>query len=174
MVDSADFILRKGIQCQVDSYSAFELNDHLGWTPLTRHLEVLSIDTVFIAGLALDYCVKHTALDARARNLTTFVVLDATKATSDAAIETTVAELIAAGVHVVYSRNLEAIGLRKQYSKLIALAAIIPASIIMIVLLVLLIRTIRKPKPENIDDWSTVTEEDVHKSLLSSPDYDQN
>lgn len=165
MVDSADYVLRKGTQCQVDSYSAFELNDDLGWTPLTRHLDMLQIDTVFIAGIALDFCVKHTALDARKRNLTVYVILDATKATSDDRIEPTVAEMIDSGVHVLYARNLETIGLRRQYSKLIALTAIIPSVLIMLVLIVFMVRTIRKPKPDSLDEWS-VTEEDT-KGLLS-------
>lgn len=170
MVDSADFILRKGTQCQVDSYSAFELNDHLGWTPLTRHLATLQIDTVFIAGLALDFCVKHTALDARARNLTTYVILDATKATSDAKINSTIAELTEAGAYVIYSHSMETIGLRKQYSKLIALTAIIPSFIIIVILVFLLIRLIRKPHNDSFEEFSTVTEDD-HKALLS-PGYD--
>lgn len=164
MVDTADYILRKGVQCQVDSYSAFELNGHLGWTPLTKHLSTLQINTVFIAGLALDFCVMHTALDARLRKLETYVILDASMATSPDKVLPTIAKLRAAGAHVIWSSQLSAIGLRKQYSKLITLVAIIPSTIVVIALTILLVRILRRPTAESTEDFTSFTEEDDYSS----------
>ncbi|MCF8009360.1 MAG: bifunctional nicotinamidase/pyrazinamidase [Halanaerobiales bacterium] len=74
-----NLIIRKGYHYKVDSYSAFYENDgsNLG---LAGYLQELNIDKVCIAGLALDYCVKYTALDSVKSGFDTTVVISATKA----------------------------------------------------------------------------------------------
>ena len=58
-------IVRKGMDKKVDSYSGFFDNNHLKATGLGDYLNGRGIDELAIMGLATDYCVKFTALDAR-------------------------------------------------------------------------------------------------------------
>lgn len=60
----ASLVLRKGCRRGVDSYSAFFENDHLTPTGLHGYLLDRGIDAVAVVGLALDWCVRHTAVDA--------------------------------------------------------------------------------------------------------------
>ncbi|MBC7153035.1 MAG: bifunctional nicotinamidase/pyrazinamidase [Rhodobacteraceae bacterium] len=62
--DRADLIVRKGFRRQIDSYSAFFENDHATPTGLEGYLRARHIDEVVIVGLALDFCVAFSALDA--------------------------------------------------------------------------------------------------------------
>ena len=63
-VDAADMILRKGFRCEVDSYSAFFENDRLTPTGLVGYLQARNVTTVCCVGLATDYCVCYSAVDA--------------------------------------------------------------------------------------------------------------
>ncbi|MBK5933917.1 nicotinamidase/pyrazinamidase [Rhodovulum imhoffii] len=63
-VAKADFVVRKGANPAVDSYSAFFENDHETETELDAWLRGRGIDHVTIAGLAFDFCVQWSALDA--------------------------------------------------------------------------------------------------------------
>lgn len=168
VVDSGgDYILRKGTNCAVDSYSAFELNGHLGSTGLNNHLRALSVNTVFVTGIALDFCVKQTALDARALGYTTFVIVDATRATSSDAVAPTIADLRKAGVHVIYSKDLNAIGLRAQPSRYFGLFFAIPFFFIMAFFVVLTVRLMRSPyAAEQFDDPPATTDDDRKPLLL--------
>lgn len=62
--DPADMIFRKGFRKEIDSYSAFFENDHVTPTGLHGYLQTRGIDTVTLAGLATDYCVNYSAVDA--------------------------------------------------------------------------------------------------------------
>jgi nicotinamidase/pyrazinamidase len=77
---TAELIIRKGFHKEVDSYSAFEEADRKTATGLAGYLKARGIDTVFITGLATDFCVAWTALDARKLGFTTYVIEDATRA----------------------------------------------------------------------------------------------
>ncbi len=70
-------VFRKGTDARVDSYSGFFDNRHLRATGLSDDLARRGVDEVWIAGLATDYCVRFTALDARGLGLRTVVVEDA-------------------------------------------------------------------------------------------------
>ncbi|WP_041249524.1 bifunctional nicotinamidase/pyrazinamidase [Gluconacetobacter diazotrophicus] len=70
-------VIRKGRAQDVDSYSAFLDNDRTTRTGLEDWLRGLGITRIFIAGLALDYCVAFTAIDAKALGFETIVVEDA-------------------------------------------------------------------------------------------------
>jgi nicotinamidase/pyrazinamidase len=76
----AQLVLRKGFHKDVDSYSAFEEADRKTSTGLAGYLKQRGIKTVFVTGLATDFCVAWTALDARKLGFTTYVVEDATRA----------------------------------------------------------------------------------------------
>lgn len=75
-----DAIFQKGKNPAVDSYSGFFDNARRGDTGLADYLKERGIDRVFVCGLALDYCVKFTALDAQSLGFTTFLITDATRA----------------------------------------------------------------------------------------------
>ena len=74
---SAQLIIRKGYHKGVDSYSAFEEADRKTPTGLAGYLKARGIKTVFVTGLATDFCVAWTALDARKAGFETYVVEDA-------------------------------------------------------------------------------------------------
>jgi len=76
---TAQLIIRKGFRKEVDSYSAFEEADRKTSTGLAGYLKGRNIDTVFVTGLATDFCVAWTALDARKLGFTTYVIEDATR-----------------------------------------------------------------------------------------------
>jgi nicotinamidase/pyrazinamidase len=79
-VPHAQMIVRKGFHAGVDSYSAFQEADRKTPTGLDGYLSQRGINEVFVCGLATDFCVAWTALDARAMGYTTWVVEDATRA----------------------------------------------------------------------------------------------
>ena len=77
---SAQLIIRKGYHKGVDSYSAFEEADRRTPTGLGGYLKQRGIKTVFVTGLATDFCVAWTALDARKAGFEAYVIEDATRA----------------------------------------------------------------------------------------------
>ena len=60
----ADLIIRKGFRREIDSYSAFFENDHTTPTGLDGYLKSRGVDTVTLVGLATDFCVNYSAVDA--------------------------------------------------------------------------------------------------------------
>jgi nicotinamidase/pyrazinamidase len=92
-----DVVLDKGRDAELEGYSGFE------GTELERLLRDRGVDAVDVAGLALDYCVKATALDARRAGFEVTVHRGATRAVevSPGDSERAVKELRAAGVSVV-------------------------------------------------------------------------
>ena len=100
----AELILRKGFRPHIDSYSAFFENDRVTPTGLAGYLRERNLTRIFLAGLAYDFCVGYSALDARRLGLPTVVIRDACRAIdlngSVAAIE---AEFAKAGVMPIES-----------------------------------------------------------------------
>ncbi len=78
--ERARLIVRKGIHAAVDSYSAFVEADRTTPTGLGGYLNTLGVKKVWLAGLATDFCVAWSAIDARAAGFETFVVEDACRA----------------------------------------------------------------------------------------------
>ncbi len=76
----AQLILRKGFHPTIDSYSAFLEADRRTHTGLSGYLALRGIDRVFIAGIATDFCVSWTALDARRFGFAVVVLEDACRA----------------------------------------------------------------------------------------------
>ncbi len=75
-LSGVSLILRKGTNRETDSYSAFFENDRKTATGLDGYLKGLHMDTVYLTGLAMDYCVYYTALDAVKLGYKTRIVLD--------------------------------------------------------------------------------------------------
>ncbi|BCH28583.1 nicotinamidase [Mesorhizobium sp. L-8-10] len=76
----AELIIRKGFRPAIDSYSAFFENDHSTPTGLAGYLRERGIRDITLVGLATDFCVAYSALDAVAQGFATMVRLDACRA----------------------------------------------------------------------------------------------
>ena len=76
----SDIILRKGSNPKIDSYSAFFENDKNTTTGLEGYLVKKEIKRLYLCGLAFDYCVFYSALDAENLGFDVFVFQDLTKA----------------------------------------------------------------------------------------------
>jgi nicotinamidase/pyrazinamidase len=76
-IPQAELIVRKGFHKDVDSYSAFTEADGKTSTGLAAYLKARQMKRLFVAGLATDFCVAWTALDARKAGFETYVVEDA-------------------------------------------------------------------------------------------------
>ncbi|HJU30375.1 MAG TPA: bifunctional nicotinamidase/pyrazinamidase [Hyphomicrobiaceae bacterium] len=76
-VPHAQLVLRKGYRREIDSYSAFFENDHATPTGLAGYLRERGLKRIFLAGLALDFCVRYSAEDARRGGFETLVIEDA-------------------------------------------------------------------------------------------------
>lgn len=73
-------VQRKGSDARIDSYSAFFENDHTTPTGLEKYLRTCGIERIFLAGLAYDFCVGSSALDARRLGFEATVLCDACRA----------------------------------------------------------------------------------------------
>jgi nicotinamidase/pyrazinamidase len=102
-------IFKKGTDPGIDSYSGFYDNGHRKSTGLAEYLKEHGVDEVFIAGLAADYCVKYTALDAVKENFRTNLFVDATRAVNLKAddFDHALREMKAAGVEILKSTDLK-------------------------------------------------------------------
>lgn len=98
---------RKGVDPSRDSYSAFYDNT-ANPSGLQERLGAKGIDTVFVCGLAFDYCVGMTALDAAACGFNTFVVHDLCRSTNSSGQAAMRAKLAGAGVTLVGSDTVRA------------------------------------------------------------------
>lgn len=76
-VPRAELVLRKGFRAAIDSYSAFRENDRRTTTGLAAYLRERGFERVTLCGLATDFCVLYSALDAREAGFATSVVVDA-------------------------------------------------------------------------------------------------
>lgn len=95
-----DRIFQKGTDPAIDSYSGFFDNGHRKSTGLDAFLKSKSVTDVFAAGLATDYCVKFTALDARTLGYNVHLVVDACRGVNlqPGDVEAAIEEMRRAGV----------------------------------------------------------------------------
>jgi len=100
-----DAVVHKGIHPRIESYSAFRDIWGKGTTELPDILDEGGITDVYFVGLAGDYCVKYTAIDALTFGYKTWLVTDAIKSISDQ--ELTFGELQKKGLHFTTSKELE-------------------------------------------------------------------
>jgi nicotinamidase/pyrazinamidase len=106
-LDRAELILRKGFRPRIDSYSAFFENDRMTPTGLAGYLDERGLTRVFLAGLAYDYCVGYSALDARRLRLEAVVLGDACRAIDlNGSVAKMEAQFSLAGVRLMESAGL--------------------------------------------------------------------
>ncbi|MBU2648312.1 bifunctional nicotinamidase/pyrazinamidase [bacterium] len=106
--DRIERVIQKGTNPKVDSYSGFFDNDHQRDTGLAAYLKEKEVKELFVVGLALDYCVKFTALDARQCGFNTSLIVDGTRGVNMAVNDSVnaVKEMAAAGVHIIQSLEI--------------------------------------------------------------------
>ncbi|WP_116132987.1 bifunctional nicotinamidase/pyrazinamidase [Tropicimonas sp. IMCC34043] len=98
-VDSANLIIRKGFRREIDSYSAFFENDKTTPTGLEGYLRGHKIERLRLVGLATDFCVLYTALDAARLGFDVTVAMDACRAIDlQGSLEDAEESMIEAGV----------------------------------------------------------------------------
>jgi nicotinamidase/pyrazinamidase len=100
--DKAELVIRKGFRSTIDSYSAFYENDRITPTGLAGYLRERGLKRIFMAGLATDFCVHYSALDARRLGFEIVVVESGCRAIDLAgSLASAHVSMAAAGVEVV-------------------------------------------------------------------------
>ena len=103
----AELIIRKGFRADIDSYSAFYENDRKTATGLGGYLRERGFARVFICGLATDYCVHYSAVDASRDGFAAIVLIDACRAIDlDGSLGQAIAQMKGAGVAFVTSGDI--------------------------------------------------------------------
>lgn len=98
----AELLVRKGFRQNIDSYSAFFENDHITPTGLGGYLKERSISDLTLVGLALDFCVAYSALDARRLGFSVTVKMDGCRAIDlNGSLAAMKHQMIAAGVDLI-------------------------------------------------------------------------
>ncbi|TPW28020.1 bifunctional nicotinamidase/pyrazinamidase [Martelella alba] len=105
--EAIHYIQQKGMDPTVDSYSAFRDNDHNAKTGLDAWLRAQNVDTLDVMGLATDFCVKFTALDAHEMlpGIEVRLIADGCRGISAEGVATALAELRQAGISVIDSKD---------------------------------------------------------------------
>lgn len=106
--DKITKVFTKGTDPTIDSYSGFFDNGHRKATGMGDWLKEQGVDTVYVMGLATDYCVKFTALDALELGFTTYLIEDASRGVnlSQGDVDKAVAEMAEKGVKVIHSAEI--------------------------------------------------------------------
>jgi nicotinamidase/pyrazinamidase len=98
----ASLVVRKGFRRHIDSYSAFYENDKETSTGLAGYLRERGLQTLFFAGLALDFCVRYSAEDARKAGFDAVVIEEACRGIDlDGSVAATHRSLRSLGIPVV-------------------------------------------------------------------------
>ncbi|MEW6709098.1 MAG: bifunctional nicotinamidase/pyrazinamidase [Candidatus Riflebacteria bacterium] len=102
-------VFRKGTNPKVDSYSGFYDNQRRQATGLGDWLREKQVKKVYVMGLATDYCVKFTALDAASEGFNTWLVTDGCRGVNlqPGDVEKALAEMQKAGVKLIESKEIE-------------------------------------------------------------------
>lgn len=101
-------ILRKGFRAEIDSYSGFVEADQQTSTGLAAYLRERGVRRIFVAGLALDFCVAWTALDARAAGFEVVVLEDACRAIDlGGSVQKARADFDTVGIVVARTRDIQ-------------------------------------------------------------------
>lgn len=103
-----DYVQRKGMNVAVDSYSAFRDNDRAALTGLADFLKEQKVNQLDIVGLATDYCVRFSALDAKEMlpGVTVRVIEDGCRGITLDGVKQALDEMTKAGIHIVSSDEL--------------------------------------------------------------------
>ena len=98
--------VRKGSNTNLDSYSAFNDNFHVKSTYLKEFLKFAFVKNIYIVGLAYDYCVGYTAIDAANYGFNTTIIMDGTKSVSKSSSELMTTKLKEMGVNLINYEEL--------------------------------------------------------------------
>jgi nicotinamidase/pyrazinamidase len=103
-------VFQKGIDPSIDSYSGFYDNGRRRSTGLGEWLKAQGVQEIYVAGLATDYCVRFTALDARRLGFATFLIEDACRGVElkPGDVAQAIDEMRQAGVMTIPSHHLRA------------------------------------------------------------------
>ncbi|MFP1632582.1 bifunctional nicotinamidase/pyrazinamidase [Zhengella sp. ZM62] len=105
--DTADLIIRKGFRAAIDSYSAFYENDKTTRTGLSGYLRDRGVSHVVLTGLATDFCVYYSAIDAVRDGFSATLVTDACRAIDmDGSLAAAMDDMRAKGVRITNSGEL--------------------------------------------------------------------
>ncbi|MET3897653.1 nicotinamidase/pyrazinamidase [Devosia sp. UYZn731] len=106
-IPHGQLIIRKGYNRQIDSYSGFQEADRETQTGLAGYLNERDVDKLYVVGLATDFCVGWTAIDAAAGGFDVAVIEDATRAIDNAgSLANAWAEMQTAGVSRLQSKDI--------------------------------------------------------------------
>lgn len=100
-------IFRKGTNLEIDSYSGFYDNAHLKSTGLTGYLKERGVNEVFVAGLAGEFCIYFSVMDALAEGFSVTLIEDATKPLDQEAFELAKIDILRKGGQIVTSHHLK-------------------------------------------------------------------
>jgi nicotinamidase-related amidase len=105
--DAAELLVRKGFRIDLDSYSAFFENDRRTPTGLAGYLRDRGMRRLFVAGLATDFCVSFSALDASREGFEVFVIEEAVRGIDiDGSVVRAWNAMAAAGIHCISERDI--------------------------------------------------------------------
>jgi nicotinamidase/pyrazinamidase len=133
-----DHIVRKGSYAQIDSYSAFYDNGRFASTSLDELLKSHHVTSLYVVGLATDYCVSSTAIDAVSLGYQTTLILDATRGVSADTSDAAIANMKSLGISLVNSTALSDIFTASESSVSTTVLLLVTAVFVVFLTLVLL------------------------------------
>ena len=106
--DLVDRSFQKGTDPEIDSYSGFFDNDRRKSTGMGDYIKEKGVTSVYIVGLATDYCVKYSALDANELGFDTHVVIDGTRGVNlnEGDVDAAVEEMRSKGIRIISSSDI--------------------------------------------------------------------
>jgi nicotinamidase/pyrazinamidase len=105
-MSNVEGIFRKGMDVEIDSYSAFYDNGYKKSTGLAGYLRERKVKKVYVCGLAADYCVYYTAKDSLKENFETYIIEDATRAIDLNGFVKARKDILASGGQIIESEML--------------------------------------------------------------------
>jgi nicotinamidase/pyrazinamidase len=107
-IDLVDRSFQKGTDPEIDSYSGFFDNDRRKATGMGDYLKEKGVTAVYIVGLATDYCVKFSALDANELGFDTHVIIDGTRGVNlnEGDVDAAVEEMKSKGITIINSSDI--------------------------------------------------------------------
>jgi len=135
LIAPSDLIILKGNHCQIDSYSAFFDNGHMSATTLDSMLRDRHVTDVYLVGLATDFCVFYSAVDAHELGYRTSVIVDATRGISEDSTTEAIKTMKSRGIKVINSSDLDSIFTSSSSRQVINHPALTAVKLLVILLL---------------------------------------
>jgi len=101
-----DIVIKKGLNKIYDSYSGFWDNGKKSQTDMEKELKQRHVTEVYVCGLALDYCVYYTSLDAAHAGFKTMLLLDACRGINETSMHNAVIDMKKMGVKITSSTDI--------------------------------------------------------------------